>query len=85
MDEVGRGTATHDGLSLAYAILHYIHDEVKCRTLFATHYHDLADMLPTHTFNRLACYKTTIEEDAVSLSVYEKKFFGFTFHDNNCV
>ncbi|KAH8551257.1 DNA mismatch repair protein MutS [Umbelopsis sp. PMI_123] len=64
MDEVGRGTATDDGLSLAYAILHYLHEKVQCRSLFATHYHDLADMLQLGDFNRLSYYKTTIEEDA---------------------
>lgn len=66
MDEVGRGTATDDGLSLAYSILHYLHEKIQCRTLFATHYHDLADMLEQGNFSRLSYYKTTIEEDAVS-------------------
>ncbi|CAO3658285.1 unnamed protein product [Umbelopsis ramanniana] len=64
MDEVGRGTATDDGLSLAYSILHYLHEKIQCRTLFATHYHDLADMLEQGNFSRLSYYKTTIEEDA---------------------
>ncbi|WP_424140784.1 DNA mismatch repair protein MutS, partial [Roseomonas chloroacetimidivorans] len=43
LDEVGRGTSTHDGLSIAQACMEYLHDEVGCRTLFATHYHELAD------------------------------------------
>ncbi|MCY4543074.1 MAG: DNA mismatch repair protein MutS [Rhodobacteraceae bacterium] len=41
LDEIGRGTATYDGLSIAWATIEYIHDVVGCRTLFATHYHEL--------------------------------------------
>ncbi len=43
LDEVGRGTSTHDGLSIAQACMEYLHDVVRCRTLFATHYHELAE------------------------------------------
>jgi DNA mismatch repair ATPase MutS len=45
MDEVGRGTATLDGCAIAYATLHHLYHVNKCRTLFATHYHELADMV----------------------------------------
>jgi DNA mismatch repair protein MutS len=41
LDEIGRGTATFDGLSIAWATIEYLHDAVRCRTLFATHYHEL--------------------------------------------
>ncbi|HHT38802.1 MAG TPA: DNA mismatch repair protein MutS [Mollicutes bacterium] len=46
-DELGRGTATYDGMSLAQAIIEYIHDNVKCKTLFSTHYHELVDLAST--------------------------------------
>ena len=49
LDEIGRGTATFDGLSIAWAVLEHLHDAVRCRGLVATHYHELtrlADSLP---------------------------------------
>lgn len=60
MDEVGRGTSTHDGISLAFGILDYLHNDIKCRTLFATHYHELADMTQGHS--EIKCYQTSIQE-----------------------
>lgn len=44
LDEIGRGTATFDGLSIAWAVAEHLHDELKSRTLFATHYHELTDL-----------------------------------------
>ena len=49
LDEIGRGTATFDGLSIAWAVAEHLHDEIKCRTLFATHYHELTDLTETKT------------------------------------
>lgn len=47
LDEIGRGTSTFDGISLAWAITEHIHDVIRCRTLFATHYHELVDLEKT--------------------------------------
>jgi DNA mismatch repair protein MutS len=44
LDEVGRGTSTFDGLALAWAIAEHLHERIGCRTLFATHYHQLTDL-----------------------------------------
>lgn len=60
LDEIGRGTATFDGLSIAWASIEHLHEVNKCRTLFATHYHELtvlADKLPS-----LSCHTMLIKE-----------------------
>ncbi|MFQ6611769.1 MAG: DNA mismatch repair protein MutS [Fidelibacterota bacterium] len=62
LDEIGRGTATFDGLSLAWSITEYLHNhpEVGARTLFATHYHELTDL--DHTLERLENYHIAVKE-----------------------
>ena len=47
LDEIGRGTSTFDGLSIAWSVAEYLHDDPKCRTLFATHYHELTELALT--------------------------------------
>ncbi len=47
LDEIGRGTSTFDGVSIAWAVAEHVHDRVRCRTLFATHYHELTDLAET--------------------------------------
>jgi DNA mismatch repair protein MutS len=60
MDEVGRGTSTEDGLSIAWAVSEYLLDTVKCKTLFATHYHELTRI--AHPALILLCLKV-LEQD----------------------
>jgi DNA mismatch repair protein MutS len=60
LDEIGRGTSTYDGVSLAWSIIEYIHDHLGCRTLFATHYHELIEL--ESTFTGVKNYNVSIRE-----------------------
>jgi DNA mismatch repair protein MutS len=62
LDEMGRGTATYDGLSLAWATVEHLHDSVGARTLFATHYHELT--LLAERLQRLKNVRVTVKEGA---------------------
>jgi len=44
LDEIGRGTSTYDGLAIAWSVAEYLHDAIACRAMFATHYHELAEL-----------------------------------------
>ena len=44
LDEIGRGTSTYDGVAIAWAVSEHLHDQVGCRTMFATHYHELMQL-----------------------------------------
>lgn len=59
MDEIGRGTSVTDGLSIAWATLHHVVHVNRCRSLFATHYHELAQMMAT-SLPHVACFTTQI-------------------------
>ncbi|MDP2206299.1 MAG: DNA mismatch repair protein MutS [Alphaproteobacteria bacterium] len=60
LDEIGRGTATYDGLSIAWACLEHLHDANTCRALFATHYHELTSL--TERLKHLSCYTMRVRE-----------------------
>ncbi|WP_461534419.1 DNA mismatch repair protein MutS [Sinomicrobium sp.] len=61
LDEIGRGTSTYDGISIAWAISEYLHEHpAKAKTLFATHYHELNEM--TDTFDRIKNYNVSVKE-----------------------
>ena len=60
LDEVGRGTSTYDGLSLAWAITEHIAGKIKCRTLFATHYHELTEL--TELFGNIKNCNVAVRE-----------------------
>jgi DNA mismatch repair protein MutS len=62
LDEMGRGTATYDGLSLAWATVEHLHDRIGARTLFATHYHELT--LLADRLERLTNLRVTVKETA---------------------
>jgi DNA mismatch repair protein MutS len=62
LDEMGRGTATYDGLSLAWATVEHLHDRIGARTLFATHYHELT--LLAERLERLTNLRVTVKETA---------------------
>jgi DNA mismatch repair protein MutS len=73
LDEIGRGTATHDGLSIAWACVEHLHNTNKCRGLFATHYHELTALC--HELPHLAAYAMAVKEwkgDIVFLHAIKK-------------
>src|SRR5436305_5853445 len=65
LDEMGRGTATYDGLSLAWSTVEHLHDRIGARTLFATHYHELT--LLAERLERLKNLRVTVKESAAGI------------------
>jgi DNA mismatch repair ATPase MutS len=74
MDEVGRGTTVSDGLAIAFATVHHLVTVNRCRALFATHFHELADLLGccgddnrgSEVFRNVALWCTDVDETEVS-------------------
>ena len=75
LDEVGRGTSTYDGVSIAWAILEHIHDKLKSRCLFATHYHELIEM--ENILPALRNYTVDIYEERDNIVFLHKIKQGF--------
>ena len=61
LDEIGRGTSTYDGISLAWSVTEFLHDALRCRTLFATHYHELTEL--TQTLKDARNWNVAVRED----------------------
>jgi DNA mismatch repair protein MutS len=60
LDEIGRGTSTFDGLAIAWSVLDYLHEKIKPRTLFATHYHELTSL--KENLENLSCHRMSVKE-----------------------
>ena len=73
-DELGRGTSTYDGMSLAGSIIEYISKKVKCKTLFSTHYHELTDM--ENTLNNVKNVHVSISEKDGDVTFLHKVMEG---------
>jgi len=80
LDEIGRGTSTYDGISIAWAIAEYIHQHPKahCKTLFATHYHELNEM--TNKFPRIKNYTVSVKEVGTKILFLRKLIEGGSEH-----
>lgn len=70
LDEIGRGTSTYDGISLAWAIVEYIQSNIRCKTLFATHYHELTDL--ENEFKEVKNYSISVKDDGENIIFLRK-------------
>ena len=79
LDEIGRGTSTYDGISIAWAISEFIHDHsTKAKTLFATHYHELNEM--TLSYDRIKNFNVSIKEEKNDVLFLRKLIPGGSEH-----
>jgi DNA mismatch repair protein MutS len=80
LDEIGRGTSTYDGISIAWAIAEYLHEnpKVKVKTLFATHYHELNEM--TKKFERIHNFNVSVKEIGTKILFMRKLIPGGSEH-----
>lgn len=80
LDEIGRGTSTYDGISIAWAIAEYLHQhpQARCKTLFATHYHELNEM--TNQFPRIKNYSIAVKEIGKKIIFLRKLIPGGSEH-----
>lgn len=80
LDEIGRGTSTYDGISIAWSIVDYIHESkhARAKTLFATHYHELNEM--TNTYSRIKNYNVAIKEAGNKILFLRKLVPGGSEH-----
>jgi hypothetical protein len=89
MDEVGRGTSVRDGLAIAFAVVHHLYFKNNCRALFATHFHELTDMVGctldyrgAGVFRKVGFFCTDVEMTEVrqdSLQVTPESHVNFFF------
>ena len=78
LDEVGRGTSTFDGISIAWSLTEYLHERVGARTLFATHYHELNEL--ADLFPRIRNFKVDVREYGDKVVFLHKVTAGFADH-----
>ena len=76
LDEIGRGTSTYDGMSLAWAIVEYLNSEIKCKTMFATHYHLIN--LMSFKYDSIVNYNIGVKEEGSELVFLHKLMPGGT-------
>jgi DNA mismatch repair protein MutS len=80
LDEIGRGTSTYDGVSIAWSLVEYLHEQANCaaRTLFATHYHELSEL--ANRFPRVKNFNVSVKESNGKILFLRKLIPGDSAH-----